>query len=119
MNDARGKELDELFKFLGDIGESADLIWLRFWDWHLQHPDVETELRDLALKAKRAGLKIYGIGAVWEVLRWHLRILDGKTEEFKCCNDYRSRYARFLMWKYPELRGFFTLRELRAGKEAA
>ena len=107
---------DELAKFLKAIGEPFDKIWLRFWGWHLEHPDLEIQLRDLSLKALRAGLKVYGIGAIWEVLRWHLRIVNGRVEEFKCSNDYRSRYARYLMWKHPELKGFFVMRDLRAAK---
>jgi hypothetical protein len=113
------KEVDVLIDFLKDIGESGDLIWLNFWNYHLQHPDVEFQLRNLALNAKRAGLKVYGIGAIWEVLRWRLRVEGGRIEEFKCSNDYRSRYARFLMWRHPELQGFFVLRELRSGKVGA
>jgi hypothetical protein len=116
MKDIPEQSLNELTNFLTAIGEPFDKIWLRFWDWHLLHPDVEVALKELALKAHVAGLKVYGIGAIWEVLRWHLRIVNGRTEEFKCCNDYRSRYARFLMWRYPELKGFFTLRDLRAAK---
>jgi hypothetical protein len=116
MTQTSDKSLEEVILFLEVIGETPDYIWLRFWDWHLQHPDVATKLRDLAIKAKQAGQKKWGIGAIWEVLRWHLRVEHGETHEFRCSNDYRSRYARFLMWKYPELRGFFVLRELRTGK---
>ncbi len=106
---------DELTQFLHAIREPFDKIWLAWWDWHVSHPDVEEQLHALALQAKRRNFARYGIGAIWEVLRWHLQIIDGKTEEFRCSNDYRSRYARYLMWKYPdELADFFELRPLRA-----
>jgi hypothetical protein len=111
------KAFTELATFLAAIREPFDQIWLKWWDWHLQHPVVERQLRGLALTAKSKGMARYGIGAIWEVLRWHLRIDGGKVEEFKCANAYRSRYARYLMWKYSELKDFFVLRELRSNGE--
>jgi hypothetical protein len=108
----------ELAKFLAAIGERIDKIWLRWWDWHLNNPHVEFKLLALARKAQKAGLVKYGISPVWEVLRWHLTVDAGKIEEFKCSNDYRSRYARFLMWKYPDIAEFFRTRPLRGEKAA-
>jgi hypothetical protein len=114
MTQSETKEFTELATFVRDIREPFDQIWLKWWDWHLTHPEVLHKLRHFALRAKERGMAQYGIGALWEVLRWHVAVEDGKIDEFKCCNNYRSRYARYLMWRFPELKGFFNLRELRA-----
>ena len=109
-----GGQYTELHRFLQAINEPVDAIWTRFWDWHLLHPSVAGMLFALAVQARQRGLKRYGIGAIWEVMRWHIVVKEGKTEEFKCSNDYRSRFARFLMWQHEELAGFFELRPLRS-----
>ena len=58
--------------------------------------------------------KRYGIGGLWERLRWHFHIEQGLGDDFKLNNDFRSRYARLLLEDHPELGAFFELRELRA-----
>jgi hypothetical protein len=112
------RSFGELAKFLAAIGARMDEIWMRWWDWHLNTPDVEFKLLALARKAQRAGLTHYGISPIWEVLRWHLSVDAGRIEEFRCSNDYRSRYARYLMWKYPDIAGFFNTRPLHVEKAA-
>ena len=111
------KQFTELSKLLAYLGEPYDNIWLRFWDWHLLHADAEATLVGLARFAQSKGRSCYGISAIWEVMRWNVTIRDGQTEEFKCSNDYRSRYARLLMWKYPDLDGFFEIRPLRSARD--
>ena len=105
----------ELQEFLGAIGENPcpgdKSIWTRWWRWRCEHPAVELHLYALVMQAKAHGFAWYGLKALWEVLRWHFAF--EKTEEFKCANAYTSRYARFLMWKHPNLAGFFHTAELR------
>jgi hypothetical protein len=60
----------------------------------------------------RRGYMTYGIGALWEVIRWHYTV--EKEGEFKCRNAFRSRYARYLMWKHDDLRGFFDTTKLKS-----
>jgi hypothetical protein len=63
------------------------------------------------MEVRGAGFTKFAIGCLWEVLRWYFQVR--KTEEFKCCDQYRSRYARWLMWRYPALKGFFDEKPLR------
>ncbi len=56
------------------------------------------------------GHQRYGIGGLWEVLRWHRAMQIDTQETFKLCNDYRAWYARHLMQTVQELDGFFNLR---------
>jgi hypothetical protein len=88
----------------------------RFADFHAGNPDVYSELVSLARLARGRGLRRYGIGQLWEVLRWQrfMRTRDDNTRGAKLNNDYRSRYARLIMDHEPDLDGFFETRRLRA-----
>lgn len=85
-----------------------------FERFHAEHPEVETYLIALAHEVKRKGHQRYGIGALWERLRWHFQIEIGLGDDFKLNNNFRSRYARKIMHEHPDLDGFFEIRELRA-----
>lgn len=83
----------------------------RFARFHEANPEVYEELVRLARTLKRKGLDNYGIVGLYEVLRYDRSLrTDGKP--FKLSNDYRSRYARLIMEKEPDLAGFFRTREL-------
>jgi hypothetical protein len=86
----------------------------RFRAFHETNPQVYAELRDLALRAKRAGLKRYGMKGLFEVLRWN-RALQTQGEPWLLNNNYTAHYARLLMERVPELRGFFETRRSVAG----
>ena len=88
-------------------------IQQRFDDWIVRHPEIETLSVQFARELRQAGHSKYGIKAVLERIRWHYATRTDQAEEFKISNSYTSRMARFLMTKYPELEGFFNLRELR------
>jgi hypothetical protein len=77
-----------------------------------ERPFVYTELVKLAKLAQSRGWKHYGIGSLYEVLRWHRHIEYGPDEDFKLNNNFRSRYARKIMDDNPELRDFFETRKL-------
>jgi len=86
----------------------------QFWRFHQRHPEVYDELRSMCFRARARGRTRLGIGMLFEVLRWN-RIIEGlpdETEDFKLNNNYRSRYARLLMEREPELAGFFSTRRL-------
>jgi len=78
--------------------------------FHSAHPWVFDQLKDLAMMLQGRGHKRYGIGGLFEVLRWHRAMQIDTEETFKLCNDYRAWYARHLMQTVPELAGFFSLR---------
>ncbi len=85
----------------------------RFEAFHRANPHVYEELRRLALEMRRRGVRRYGIKGLFEVLRWRYA-LQTRGDEFKLNNSYTSRYARLLMEREPELRGFFEVRELKS-----
>jgi hypothetical protein len=84
-----------------------------FAEFHAANPHVYDELVMLARRARRAGTTRLGIGMLFEVLRWR-HALRTRGDDFKLNNNYRSRYARMLMDREPDLNGVFEIRELRA-----
>lgn len=85
----------------------------RFYWFHALNPSVYEALKQLALDAKRRGVKRYGMKALFEVLRYS-HTLRTLSDDFKLNNDFTSRYARMLMENEPELKGFFEKRELKS-----
>jgi len=86
-----------------------------FRDFHARNPGVLRELVAMTRRAKERGRTKIGMGMLFEVLRWN-RIVEGlpdETEDFKLNNNYRSRYARMVMHRYPDLDGMFDLRRIR------
>lgn len=81
--------------------------------WHAFHeanPHVYRLLRDEALKAKRAGLRRFGMKALFERLRWISQV-ETVGDPYRLNNNYTAFYARLLMESEPALRGFFETRE--------
>lgn len=83
----------------------------RFAAFHRANPHVYVELLRLAREAKARGVRKFGIGMLFEVLRWNGT--DTASRDFKLNNDFRSRYARMIDGE-QDLAGFFDLRELRS-----
>ncbi len=90
-----------------------DTIQARFQVYHDAHPEVYEYLLQLAQDLYSRGFRHYGIGALFEKVRWHFSVEKG-LEDFRLNNNYRSRYARLMMEREPELDGFFELRELKS-----
>lgn len=85
----------------------------RFERYHRDHPEVFACLVHLAYEVKGKGFRHYGIKSLFERVRWHFQIEQG-LEEFKLNNNYHSRYARLIIQEFPDLDGFFELRDLQA-----
>ena len=85
-----------------------------FDDFNREHPEVYSELVRLARQLKSRGHKRYGIGSLFEVIRWHRALQSRDEAGFKVNNNFRSRYARLIMQRESDLAGFFETRELRA-----
>lgn len=85
----------------------------RFWDFHEANPQVYVQLVRLARDLVSRGHRKLGIGMLFEVVRWQtlLRTVDDATP-FKLNNNHRSRYARLIMDREPDLHGVFDVREL-------
>jgi hypothetical protein len=94
-----------------------DKIQRAFLEFHRQNPEVYDHLVGLARRSRDRGCRKTGIGHLWEVMRWHVRLENVGEPDFKLNNNYRSRYARLIMAQEPDLLGFFELRELQ-GEEA-
>ena len=99
-----------------DDAKPEDAAVQAFRKFHAANPDVYRSLRQLALQLKRKGHVHYGIGSLYEVMRWH-RALKTVDVDFKLNNNYRAYYARLLMQNVPELSGFFSLRVSKADGE--
>jgi hypothetical protein len=85
-----------------------------FEAFHAANPWVYEGLVKLARLMRSRGKMKWGVGALFEVLRWHYTLTVDLNEEWKLNNNYRSRYARLIMSQETDLAGFFDLRELQA-----
>jgi len=82
----------------------------RFWIFHNANPHVMTNIANRALALKRRGIQHFGIAAIFESMRYDAAIKTG-GDTYKLNNSYRAFYARQVMKSWPELEGFFELRE--------
>jgi hypothetical protein len=90
-------------------------IQQQFEEFHAANPWVYDELVTLARRAKRRGANKVGIGMMVEIVRWRRFIATQDFNSgFKINNNYRSRYARLISEREPDLAGMFETRELRA-----
>jgi len=87
-------------------------IQQRFERFHLLNPGIYDLIVNVARDLKERGFSRCGMKFIFERLRW-LYALETQGEEFKLSNDFTAFYARLVMHREPELRGFFKLREQR------
>lgn len=85
-----------------------------FEAFHVANPNVYAELVRLARQWKERGKNKLGIGMLWEVMRWNLRMAIASSDEFTLNNNHRSRYARKIMANEADLADIFEVRELKA-----
>jgi len=85
-----------------------------FEAFHRANPDVYRLLCKFARDAKARGVRRWGIKAIFEVIRWHIKVDLQRTDEFKLNNIYTSRYARLIEEHEPDLKGFFETRKLKS-----
>lgn len=85
-----------------------------FRQFHRDNLWVYAELRRLALDLVGRGRKRYGIGGLFEVLRWHRAMSTDSDDGFRLNNNHRAFYARMLMRNNPALVDFFAKRESEA-----
>lgn len=81
----------------------------RFLEFHAANPAVYTELVRLARDLRERGSTKIGISMLFEVLRWR-SMRTASADEFKLNNNHRAFYARLIMEREPDLRGYFDLR---------
>jgi len=88
-------------------------IQTRFEVFDREHPGVYQRLVHLAFDLKERGFKRCGMKFLFERVRWFYWVERGDAD-FKLNNNFHSRYARKIMAEFPELEGFFEVRELKA-----
>lgn len=107
---------DDQLDLFAEAPEWARLTDLdrRFWRFHDAHPEVYAQLLGMARRAVARGRTRASIAQMFEVLRWERFIEHDDAEDFRLNNDFRSRYARLLMEREPDLAGLFATRKLTA-----
>ena len=95
---------------LFDTTSSEDKLMRQWKECRRANPWVMPKLAEIAIEMKRAGHERWSINGVFEVFRWQTRH-DMRDLGFKANNNHRALAARDLMVEYPELEGFFALRE--------
>lgn len=82
-------------------------IFKSFWKFHTENPQVYELVKRFALEAKASGRERFGIGMIWERMRWFTTI-ETNDDKFRLCNNHRSCYARLLMLDDPSFQSFFS-----------
>lgn len=83
--------------------------------YHDENPKIYELFKKYSYQLKLLGKTYYGVGAIFERIRWHVEV-ETIGDEFKINNNYRSCYARLLMIEDSNFEGFFQLRKT-AGKK--
>lgn len=89
--------------------------------FHRQHPEVWKLFERFAFEAIAVEHRDkWGVGAVWERMRWETRVnRTAYPQTFKLNNNYRAFYARAFARKHPEHAEFFRTREQKSQDEPA
>lgn len=95
-----------------------DRITERFYEFHVKHPEVLTEIIRLTEQAANAGQTKTSMKRIFEVMRWSRHIQGEHEDEFKLNNVFTSRYARLIGEIRPDLADMFNTRKLAAERAA-
>ena len=80
-----------------------------FEQFHRENPGVYASLVALCQLARARGIARWGIGRLWEVLRWNAA-METDAAEYKLNNNHRAYYARMIMDREADLAEFFETR---------
>lgn len=86
----------------------------RFWEFDKDNPHVYRRIVQLARKAKLRGLEHYSIDGIFHVMRWEIAIRTRSADQFKLNDHFTSLYARLVMDREFDLKGFFEVRDRRS-----
>jgi hypothetical protein len=86
----------------------------KFLDFHEDNPHVYEALRELVVEAQTRGYAKWGIGGMYEILRWRGSVVTSGDPHFKLRNDFRAYYSRLLLLNGDAPVGFFSLRRSQA-----
>ena len=81
--------------------------------FHLKNPHIYKLVCRFAKEAIDAGQTKYSVPAIWEVIRWEIKVKN-KDLDFKMPNNHRAYYARWWLNKHPDYPRFFRLATLRS-----
>ena len=87
----------------------------RFEEWLRENPRIVDLFLRYAREAQAAGMRHYGVKAIAERVRWHVRV-EMKGDEWKINNSFMSRLARELVRREPKLGRIFEFRKLKSSQ---
>lgn len=87
---------------------------MKFLRFHNAQPEIMEALERISLEAKlKRGFEKWSIAGAFEVARWEWGGLNpGKVAGYKMPNEFKPWYARYIMRRCPELKGFYDLRQV-------
>ena len=100
---------------LGTPDRPKNVLEAQFWEFHETNPQVYFLFSRFATEAAQANRGRFGVGAIFERMRWFTTV-ETRGEEYKLNNNYRAYYGRLWMRNNPEYDGFFSTRTLHAKK---
>jgi hypothetical protein len=100
---------------LGTPDRPKNVLEAQFWTFHEINPKVYLLFNKFATEAALANRRSFGVGAIFERMRWFTTV-ETRGEEYKLNNNYRAYYGRLWMRDNPEHDGFFSTRVLHAKK---
>lgn len=83
----------------------------RFKAYHLKHPEIYLQFREMALQIRNTGKTKYSAWTIINVIRWNYDLMN--DEVFKINNDFIALYARLFIHHNPHFEGFFELRTMK------
>jgi hypothetical protein len=78
----------------------------RFLKFHRANPNVYDLFCKITFQAMQKGLQNFGVGAVFEIMRWETGVVK-ETSSQTLCNTYRAYYARLFELHHPTYTGYF------------
>jgi len=89
---------------------ASDKLALEWQKCKASNPGLLLQLAGLARELKASGHSRYSMDGLFHILRWETRASTSDLS-LKINNNYTAFAARDLMDQYPDLQGFFKLRE--------
>ena len=83
-----------------------------YWLQTREGSKIAVQFVKAAQQLKSRGFTRYGAKAICEYIRFNHALKTG-ADGFKLNNNVTSRLARWAMVHYPDLNGFFSIRELK------
>lgn len=85
---------------------------INFQKYHEDNPQIYEMFKKFAKEAKAKGRLRLSSKLIFERIRWE-SVTTG-NDGFKLNNNYHADYSRKLMKDFPEFKGFFKTRDLKA-----